>query len=237
MSYPDALTLLRKQSLPDLVQEKLEGMILDGRLPPGEPLREVALASALGVSRGPVREAFRGLEEKGLIQIEKNCGVFVRTLSPEEADQIYEVRIVLEVLIGRKAAENLSEAGLAELRNIIAAMALAAEEDDVNPYTSLNVTFHDALARLSGNAVLHETYRRLVAQLSLFRRKAYLHNKKSMALSLAEHRAILDAVAARNPDLAADLLRLHAEDSRKRLHEALRATGGEARREGLPDHT
>ncbi|MDZ7622174.1 MAG: FCD domain-containing protein [Candidatus Competibacteraceae bacterium] len=81
--------------------------------------------------------------------------------------------------------------------------------------------------------MLHETYRRLVAQLSLFRRKAYLHNKKSMALSLAEHRAILDAVAARNPDLTSELLRVHAEDSRKRLHEALRATGAEIKAAGL----
>lgn len=221
MSYSDALVVLRKHSLPDLVQDELERLILDGKLAPGEPLREIAVASLLGVSRGPVREAFRGLEEKGLLRIEKNCGVSVRTLSPEEADQIYEVRIVLEVMIGRKVAETLTKAGLAELKAIVRAMTPAAKDDNVHPYTRLNLAFHDALARLSGNAALHESYRRLVAQLTLFRHKAYLHDKNSMALSLREHQAILDAIEAQKPNRASDLLRSHAQDSRNRLHKAL----------------
>lgn len=221
MSYSDALVVLKQQSLPDLVQDELERLILDGDLAPGEPVREIAIASLLGVSRGPVREAFRGLEEKGLLRIEKNCGVSVRALSPEEADQIYEVRIVLEAMIGRKVAETITQAGLADLKATVKAMRPAARDADVRPYTRLNLAFHDALARLSGNAALHESYRRLVAQLTLFRHKAYLHDKNSMALSLREHQAILDAIEAQKPNRASDLLRAHARDSRKRLHEAL----------------
>ncbi|MCS6764508.1 MAG: GntR family transcriptional regulator [Candidatus Protistobacter heckmanni] len=79
-------------------------MILDGHLLPGDPLREVPLSALLGVSRGPIREAFRSLEEKGMVTVVKNFGVFVRTLDPEEADQIYEVRELLEAMIGAKAA-------------------------------------------------------------------------------------------------------------------------------------
>lgn len=224
MILHDALALLRTQSLPSLVQEQIERFILDGTLKPGERLREVALAKTLGVSRGPVREAFRGLEEKGLVRVEKNCGVQVRTLSQKEADQIYEVRITLEALIGHKVAQLATETGVAELSAILDQMARAAEAADVNPYTSLNLVYHDTLARLSGNLQLHETYRRLVAQLSLFRRRAYLHDKRSMTLSLSEHRAIFQAIAARDGETASRLLRDHAEDSRRRLHEALRLT-------------
>lgn len=224
MTAPDPLTLLRTQSLASLVQERIERMILTGQLMPGEPLREMALAAALGVSRGPVRDAFRGLEEKGLIETRKNRGVYVRTLSHAVADQIYEVRVVLEGLIGRRLAETITPEGLRHLAGILEEMASAAEDADVNPYTSLNLTYHDALARLTGNAKLHETYSRLVAQLTLFRRRAYLHDAQSMALSLREHRAIYDAVAARDPDRAAALLGAHAEDSRSRLHASLLPT-------------
>ncbi len=224
MTPLDAISVLKTQSLPSLVQDQIERMILDGTLNPGEPLREVVLANTLGVSRGPVREAFRGLEEKGLIRVEKNCGVQVRTLSHEEADQIYEVRITLEVLIGRKVVENITRQGLDGLAAILDDMAIAAENTDINPYTSLNLMFHDSLARLGGNAKLHETYRRLVAQLSLFRHRAYMHDKQSMALSLREHKAIYQAILAKQPEICSELLRLHAEDSRRRLHHALQPT-------------
>jgi len=202
-----------------LVQAELERMILDGKFLPGDPLRETGLSTLLGVSRGPIREAFRGLEEKGLVQVEKNCGVQVRTLSIEEADQIYDVRICLEQLIGRNVAMQLTKAGDKELSQIIGKMENAAKQEDVNPYTSLNFAFHDALARLSGNPKLHETYSRLVSQLSLFRRKTYIHNRNSMLASLAEHKQIYAAIEQKNADLAADLLSGHAKKSKRSIHE------------------
>lgn len=221
LASSEAIALLTKQSLPAAVQEALERMILDGRLVPGEALREASLAASLGVSRGPLREAFRALEQKGLVSTRKNIGAHVRILSIEEADQIYEVRIALEDLIGRKAAENLDAAGSAELSGIIGEMSAAAGAGEVGRYTSLNLRFHDCLARRAGNGKLYETYGRLVAELSLFRRQAYLHDRNTMALSLREHRAIFDAVQDREPQLAATLLRRHALDSRERMHRAL----------------
>jgi DNA-binding GntR family transcriptional regulator len=98
-------------------------------------------------------------------------------------------------------------------------MENAAQQEDVNPYTSLNFAFHDALARLSGNPKLHETYSRLVSQLSLFRRKTYIHNRNSMLASLAEHKQIYAAVEQKNADLAADLLSEHAKKSKRSIHE------------------
>lgn len=221
MNAADALAVLTQQSLPAVVQAELEQMILDGRLLPGEPLRETALAGALGVSRGPLREAFRGLEAKGLVRNRRNCGVQVRSLSLDEADQIYELRIALEAMIGRKAAALRDAASLRRLAAVVGDMQRAVAATDIGRYVRLNVSFHDELARGAGNAKLHDIYSRLVAELSLFRRQAYLHDRATMKLSLHEHGAILDAVRDGKAALAGSLLRRHAHDSRERLHQAL----------------
>jgi phosphonate utilization transcriptional regulator len=220
MTFPEALQLLKQQSLPVLVQEELERMILEGRLLPGEPLREVALAALLGVSRGPIREAFRALEEKGLVRVVKNCGVHVRKLDLDEAAQLYEVRMALEKLIGEKVATAITQAGIDELREIVATLHDAVSAGDINRYTAFNFQFHERLAAMSGNRKLYESYNRLVAELSLFRRQAYLHDEHTMSASLDEHRAILDAVAERDPQRAAHLLSRHAAQSCQRLHAA-----------------
>jgi DNA-binding transcriptional regulator YhcF (GntR family) len=96
----DAIALVQSSSLPALVQQELERMILAGELPAGSKLNEAAIAERLGVSRGPVREAFRALEESGLVELEKNRGVFVREIRIEEADEIYELRAVLDEFVG-----------------------------------------------------------------------------------------------------------------------------------------
>ena len=96
---------LQTNSLPALVQREIERMILAGELAAGAKLNEAAVAELLGVSRGPVREAFRALEESGLVRLEKNRGVFVRQIGVEEADEIYELRAVLDEFVGRRAAQ------------------------------------------------------------------------------------------------------------------------------------
>ncbi len=85
-------------------------MILAGELAPGAKLNEAWLSERLGVSRGPVREAFRVLEESGLVRLEKNRGVFVREIPHEEAAEIYELRAVLDEFVGRRLAESITPA-------------------------------------------------------------------------------------------------------------------------------
>ena len=104
-SPPHTITVLQTNSLPGLVQREIERMILAGELAAGAKLNEVAIAELLGVSRGPVREAFRALEESGLVRLEKNRGVFVRQIAVEEADEIYELRAVLDEFVGRRVAQ------------------------------------------------------------------------------------------------------------------------------------
>jgi len=126
LSTQAAIAQLQGHSLANLVQAEIERMILDGEIGPGEKLTEAALADQLGVSRGPVREASRMLEEAGLVRTEKNRGVFVRDVPIEEALEIFEVRAAMDLYVGRKLAQTLRPAEVRELRQLADAMTRAA---------------------------------------------------------------------------------------------------------------
>src|SRR5205823_12309247 len=125
--------------------------MLAGGIASGAKLNRVALAERLGVSRGPLREAFRALEESGLVRLEKNRGVFVRQISIEEADEIYEVRAALDEWVGRRLARTATAEQLKALRGIVDRMDRAAAQDDVDAYYPLNVDFHERLVTFAGN--------------------------------------------------------------------------------------
>ena len=216
------IRLLQSHSLPSLVLEQLEKMILAGQLAPGSKLGETPLAELLGVSRGPVREAFRGLEEKGLIRVEKNRGVFVRTITVSEADEIYEVRVVLEELIVKKlaaAARETKTPWLDSLGDLLTGAGKLASKGDFANCHARNIEFHERLAALTGNATLLDYYRRLVNELSLFRHQAHakVRDASSLKASVRDHQAVLAAIAEGDGLLACRLMREHLEASRKRL--------------------
>ena len=213
------IALLQSNSLPALVQRELERMILAGDLPPGTKLNEAALADLLGVSRGPVREAFRALEESGLVRLEKNRGVYVRQIAVEEADNIYELRAVLDAFVGRRVAASADPDAVRELRSHVARMEKAATRNDVDGYLKANLEFHDRLVELAGNAKLLTTYRRLVNELRLFRRTTLAQNGV-LPTSTREHRQIVDRIAAADGEGAARALHEHVMASRERMHKA-----------------
>jgi phosphonate utilization transcriptional regulator len=212
-----AIALVQSSSLPMLVQRELERSILAGDLPAGSKLNEAAIAERLGVSRGPVREAFRALEESGLVRLEKNRGVFVRRIPVEEADEIYELRAVLDEFVGRRLAQTLTAEHIRELRGRVDRMEKAAAKGDVDTYLATNVDFHDRLVELAGNAKLLVTYRRLVNELHLFRR-ATLAQGGALPVSTREHRDIVDKIAAGQPVAAGRALHDHVMASRERMH-------------------
>ena len=159
------IALVQSSSLPMLVQKELERLILAGEIAIGAKLNEVALAERLGVSRGPVREAFRALEESGLVHLEKNRGVFVRQIGIEEADEIYEVRAALDEWVGRRLAQTATAGQLKELKAIVERMDRAAAKNELDAWHVLNLEFHDRLVEYAGNAKLLAVYRRLVNEL------------------------------------------------------------------------
>lgn len=220
-SPPTALELLRQQSLATVAQQELERRILSGELAAGEKLNEVDVASALGISRGPVREAFSALQRAGLVRVEKNRGVFVRQVSLEEASEFYEVRAALEGLIGKLAARRIAIGEVELLRGVVRRMHQMQKTRRADEYFALNVEFHDILARAARNNALLANYRGVVNQLDLYRRATITRVAENIPLSTAEHEAIVDAVAARDESRAESLLTQHVLVSRERLQAAL----------------
>ncbi|AJC15912.1 phosphonate utilization associated transcriptional regulator [Pandoraea sputorum] len=223
---PTAIELLQSQSLTTLVQHEIERQIMAGTLTPGTKLNEIEVAGSLGVSRGPVREAFRALEEAGLLRTEKNRGVFVRVISIEEAEEIYALRAVLDEYVARTLAEVITSEQLTRLRESVEAMHHAVENGDSEGYYQLNLAFHDALVEMVGNRKLLETYRRLVKELSLFRHEALTGDSSAPPKSEREHRDIVSAIASRDPERAAQVTRDHLVRGRTRIREMLARAPG-----------
>jgi len=216
---PTALQLVQSNSLPALVHAEIEQLILRGELAIGQRVNESELAARFGTSRGPIREALRALEESRLVRSEKHRGVFVREITVAEADEIYDVREVLDQLVGQRVAERATAAELLELQAVVAEMDAATTQQDLKHYHALNLRFHDRLVAFAGNTRLSETYRLLTKELLLFRLRG-LQDGGGFAVSNTEHRAVVEAIAARDGARAGHLLRQHAAKSRARMHKA-----------------
>jgi len=214
-SAHDKIALLRSSSLTTLVQQEVERRILQGELKPGDKLIEAAIADSLGISRGPVREAFRMLEEAGLVRQEKNRGVFVRHIPLDEALEIYDLRAMMDESVGRLLAEKITPEQLKSARAMVDAMERAVKAGDADSYHLLNLQFHDALVDFAGNRKLSVMYRRLINELSLFRRMN-LAAVGALPTSAGEHRAILKAIAASDAPAAGAAMRQHVLDSKER---------------------
>jgi phosphonate utilization transcriptional regulator len=211
----DKIALLQSSSLTSVVQQEIERLILQGEMKPGDKLIEATLAESLGVSRGPVREAFRMLEEAGLVRQEKNRGVFVRHIPLDEALEIYDLRAMMDESVGRLLAEKITPEHLRQVRAMVDAMERAVKAGDADGYHLLNLQFHDTLVDLTGNRKLSVLYRRLINELSLFRRMN-LAAVGALPLSAGEHRAILKAIAAGDAQAAGAAMRQHVLDSKER---------------------
>lgn len=214
-SSEQALALVQSTSLTRLVAESIEELMLTGELPPGNKLNEIALAQRFGISRGPLREALRLLEETGLIRQEKNRGAHVRVIPLSEAADLYDVRAGLDAAAGRLLAERITPEQLRTLRDMTEAMK-AVPPDAVDRFHELNLSFHDCIVTMTGNPVLRDQYHRLTKLLALFRRRNLL---APMAIPhfADEHSAIVDLLAARNGPGAAEALFAHAQGGRQRM--------------------
>ncbi len=212
--YP-TIALLQSSSLANVVQQEVERAILAGDYPPGSKLIEAALADKLGVSRGPVREAFRMLEEAGLVRNEKNRGVFVRDIPIDEAIEIFDLRAVMDELVGRQLAKNITPVQAKEIKGLVDSMEKAVKAQDAHNYHLLNLKFHDRLVEMAGNRKLTDIYRKLIKELSLFRR-LNLADGWLMPISSSEHRLILKAIVSGDADTAGKAMFDHVIQSKQR---------------------
>ena len=212
------IALLQNSSLTTVVQQEIERAILAGEYAPGSKLIEATLAEKLGVSRGPVREAFRMLDEAGLVRTEKNRGVFVRDIPMDEAVEIFDLRAAMDELVGRQLAANITAPQLKEIRGLVDAMEKTVKAEDAYNYHLLNLKFHDRLVEMTGNRKLTAIYRKLIKELSLFRR-LNLADGWLMPISAGEHRDIVKAIASGDPDKAGKAMYDHVMESKVRTIE------------------
>jgi DNA-binding GntR family transcriptional regulator len=217
----DNLTLWQR------VYDHLRDEIMGDRLPPGTELSEVALSRELAVSRGPIREAIGRLAAEGLVTVRPRRGAEVRSITPEELIDSYQVREALEVLAVRLAVPGITDADLAELDKLVDRMSGHAKNGAVGDFFIANVAFHDLLCKLSGNSKLLEVHRRLAGEIGRFQART-LALRGSLDGSVTEHRAILAAIRLRDADKAAELTSAHIRVPAQRLRE----TVGEAGRPG-----
>ncbi|MFL6691641.1 MAG: phosphonate utilization associated transcriptional regulator [Ramlibacter sp.] len=229
-SVHPTIALLQNSSLTTVVQQEIERAILAGEYQPGSKLIEATLADRMGVSRGPVREAFRMLEEAGLVRNEKNRGVFVRAIPIEEALEIFELRAAMEELVGRLLAEKITPPQLKEIRELVDAMEKAVKSDDAPNYHLLNLRFHDRLVEMAGNSKVAAIYRKLIKELSLFRRMNL--SEHLMPISAGEHRQIVKAIASGDVQAAGRAMFEHVMESKERTlgNHLKRQQGGEGKR-------
>ena len=207
----DRIDALRGQTISGLVRDEILRMITTGEVLAGQRLNELALASRLQVSRAPIREAFRALEEAGLLRLEKNRGVFVREPDAVETAELYELRAGLSEMAGRALARRVDASTLREIEERIALLERAAGPTE---YYLGNIALHDRLVELTGNTTLLNLYRRIVDRTHLMRRRSFAGGTDP---SQAEHRAILRALAGRDAEATGRLMRDHVEQGYQRM--------------------
>ncbi len=187
----------QRATLASEVRSEIERMIEDGELGAGEKMNELALSSAMGVSRGTVREAIRSLADSGLIDLIANRGAFVHETTLPEVRNLYELRGAIFAMACAAAARRVSEGaepGLPKsLKKNIRKMERAQEDQDNDSYYGLNIEFHDMLLEAANNPKAKTVYDNLVKEMHLFRRRG-LSVATNIAQSLDEHGAIYDAV-------------------------------------------
>jgi DNA-binding GntR family transcriptional regulator len=210
----------RKETFVGAVERELERMIAAGELAGGDRVNESALAMKLGISRGPVREACRAMENIGLLRSEFNRGFFVREISIKDALDIYDLRAQLSAMVGRLAAANATRADLDAFDSLLARMDAAADAEDVAAYYPLNVEFHTRLIACADNHKLTQLWPTLESELHLFRTRSFIL-PGSLRASNHDHRAVVNALREGNAAEAARLLEEHILKGKARLLRAI----------------
>jgi DNA-binding GntR family transcriptional regulator len=213
------LRILQTRSVADLVREEIVRLITVGDLTAGDKLNELALAQHFQSSRAPIREAFRALEEAGLVKREKNRGAYIREINEPETHELYELRASLDEMAGRLLAPRIAATELAELDDRLSRLAKAASRDD---YFPMNIAFHDRLVEMSGNATLLEFYRKVIERMHLLRRLNFSVTQ-GRAASQVEHQAIVEALKTGDAERAGTTMRAHVVNSYLRLMPLLQA--------------
>lgn len=207
--------------LRELVLEALREAIFNGVLQPRERLMEIQLAEELGVSRTPVREALRKLELEGFIVMVPRKGAYVADLSLKDIEDVFEIRIALEGLAASLSAERITDEELELMERLLAEKAEAINSLNMEKLVEVDTQFHETIYHASRNERLSSIISNLREQIQRYRTTSLAYPGR-MQRSLEEHRSIVEAIQARDPVLAKQLVQDHIENAENTLLETLK---------------
>ncbi len=204
----DSLAATPGMTLAEGLRQKLEGAIAAGHLEPGSRLDEQEIAQRFGVSRTPVREAFRLMAANNLVELRGRQGATVRAIKAQALIEMFQVMAELEGLCARLAARRVSQAWRAEISEIHQRLVAAGETGDIDLFYDINQEFHEAIYEASRNAFLADQTRKLRDQVAAYRRRV-THMPNRIADTVREHEAIMQAILAHDPERAHSTMRDH----------------------------
>jgi DNA-binding GntR family transcriptional regulator len=197
MTHSQLTPPILRKPLHEEATERLRDLIVQGSLPPGSRLNERLLTAQLGVSRTPLREAFKVLATEGLVELLPNRGAIVSAIDPVRIAETLAVMGALEALAGELACTHASDGQVNEIRSLHQEMLANHARGDLAGYFKFNQAIHLKIVKYSGNAVLYQTYRQLNANV---RRARYMANlsRERWDAAVREHGEILEALAQRD---------------------------------------
>ena len=206
----DDLTLNMNAYLPlrDVVFNTLREAILKGDLKPGERLMELQLASKLGVSRTPIREAIRMLEQEGLAVTTPRKGAEVAKITLKDMEDVLEIRDALDELAVRIACQKISDEQLKQLEDMKELFEKSTQTGNVKKIAEADVTFHDVIYEATGNPKLVTLLNNLREQVYRYRVE-YIKDPKNYPTLIAEHEAILESLKNRDVKNAVEAMHVH----------------------------
>ena len=197
-------------TLRESILETIRDAIISGSLKPGEKVAEPELAERFGISRTPIREAFRQLESEGYLTVVPRKGAVVVTFSQRDVEEFYAIKSILEGYAARKACEKLTPREIDKLQSINDKLRVLADEGDVRHFFKVHDNFHELFVRAADNDKLTEMILNLVGRFQRLR-IASLSLSGRMAFSVQEHQKIIDAFRNGDAGLAENLVRSNAE--------------------------
>lgn len=206
------VTLTRNMPLRDQIYLLVRRAIVTGKLAPGAPVNEIEIAERLGTSRTPVREAVKKVEDEGLIDVRAQAGTFVTPISSRQVREAYIIRIALERESVRQAAGTITEDQVQRLHDIIDLHGLALKRSRFEEAIDHDDTFHRLIAEVNGYAMLWKVVDMTKAQMDRCRLLA-LPSPGAGETTIAQHRAIVDALAAHDAEAAEAAISTHLATS------------------------
>ncbi|MCC7371790.1 MAG: GntR family transcriptional regulator [Chloroflexi bacterium] len=190
------LERLEPRALSRRIVDQLKRVIIAGELRPGDRVLETELAEQLGVSRGPVREAFRQLEQEGLLVSYPHRGTFVATVPEDEIEEVYALRAHLEAHAARRVVVERRDEALTLLGDLVDQMLEAAAARDLPAVADLDLQFHDTLLELSGYQGLHRIWRSMdgLVRARTYATLALPGREELIEYTAKSHRPIVEAI-------------------------------------------